>query len=592
MSTITQLTKALCCLLVCYCPAALQATTIIPFKNLGELAQQADAVVRARAVRSFEHQVNETTFFRTKFVVLDHIKGELQVGKDFEVQKWERVIDDKRMTMWGDLDLYDGSTYLLFLEERESGLYRPLCFSYYLFEEITMEGNEYFVPSKHAHEFELMHANGAEPLKVYRRSGLMQELSAVVHTQKVWDSKSFASSMGHEDFFGHQHQRSEPSHCQYLSSNNRYFRWKDFDVQSVALHYSASGQIGCAQANTLAQQCVSELNAAYPGVNLVDGGTVNFSPTCTYGSALGSEYRNWISSNLGGSRHVVIQYDDPCGEISDLSGCSGVLAIGGLYGVGSHTFNGDTWYSGGYGYVIINNGVGTCKCNDMGDILTHEVTHSLGLGHILSGHGSANMNPSCCNNISTLDESCVSFAYDELAALPMELVSFEGEAKYLINQITWSTAWEANVDKYEVQKATELTKEFVTIAEVHSQGDTEFGHDYTFEDINPASTTYYRLLSIDRDGSQDQSKIVSVKRERLAGPLVYPSQTREVVNVRIPEGEQADLKIRSTSGILHKSENLKESYTKLDVANLPAGWYYLQVANVHYSETFKIFKTD
>ena len=592
MSKVTQLMMAGFGLLMTY--AQLEATTIIPFKNLGDLAIHSDAVVRARALRTNEHHIGATTHFRTRLIVLDQLKGDLLPGDDFEVQKWERVIDDKWMTMWGDIDLYDGSTYLLFLEKRESGLYHPLCFSYYSFEEITMEGEAYFVPSEHSREFELVEIEGVEPLSVYHKDGLMTELSSVVSHQKTWSSKSFATELHHQDFFGHQHkQRSEPNHCNYLTSNNKYFRWPDFSSSTVAIHYHQDGQSGCSSANAFAQQCVNDLNAAYPSINLVDGGTVNYAPTCQFGSAIGSSYRNWIGANLGGQRHVMIQYDDPCNEIADLSGCSGTLAIGGLYGIGSHTYNGESWYTGGYGYVIVNNGVGGCKCSQMDEILTHEVTHALGLGHILSSNGDANMNPSCCEAISALDEACIAYSYDEIGgAFPLELIGFNGEANHFVNEIQWETAWEANVDRFILQRAHELDQQFVDLAIIESKGDTEFGHGYHFTDVDPHDEAYYRLMSIDHDGSTDYSDIIVISRDKLLAPQVYPTQTNDFLHVRMPEGMSSAIEIISPSGMVRKEGMISSRHAQLEVSSLPQGWYYLSVASDQFSETFKFFKTD
>lgn len=593
MSKITQLSMLLMCLLALH-SAKIEATTIIPFENLGALALQSDAVVRAKAVRSFEHLNGGTTYFRTKFVVLDQIKGNLLKGDDFDVQKWERVIDDKWMTMWGDIDLYDGSTYLLFLEQKESGLYHPLCFSYYLFEEITMEGEAFMVPSIHAKEFELVNDDAVEALDVYHKKGIIQELRDVVNHNKEWNSKSFVADLGHEDFFERQHQRAgEPDHCNYLTSNNKHFRWPDFSSLNVGIHYNASGQVGCANANALALQCINDLNTAYPSINLVDGGTVPALANCADASALGSDYRTWISSNLGGQRHVVIQYDDPCNEISDLSGCSGILAIGGLYGIGSHIYNGETWFTGGYGYVVVNNGVGGCKCSQMGDILTHEVTHALGLGHILSSQGAANMNPSCCQTITSLDEECVSFAYDDLAgALPLELISFKGDADRFINILSWETAWEANVAKFILQRANDVDRDFADLADINAKGDTDFGHTYEFSDIDPDDESYYRLKSVDHDGQTDFSELVVISREKIANPVVYPTQTRDALQVRLPEEEKTQIEIVSPAGQLQQVGEINDGYTVLSVNNLAQGWYYLKLENESYSETFKFFKSE
>ncbi len=568
-----------------------RGTTIRPFADLGELATMADVVVRARASHSYESDLHGTTFFRTQLVVLDNIKGELQSGDAFEVQKWERIIDGNWMTMWGDLDLYDGSIYLLFLEKRESGLYHPICYSYYVFEEMIVADQFFFVPSPQAREFEVTKDQGTEPLGVYYRQELVNELRSVVHKGLSWDRNRCVSTLSHGDFITRQHMRAEPSHCAYLSSNNRYFRWKDFSTNHVALHYEQAGQVGCSSANVWAQQCVLDLNTSYPGINLVVGGTVPALASCVDGSAIGADYRSWISDNLGGSRHIVIQYDDPCNEISDLSNCSGILAIGGLYGLGSHTYNGETWYTGSYGYVVINDGVGDCRCSEMGEILQHEVTHALGLGHILTSFGDANMNPSCCHAITGLDQDCVLYSYGTSSgALPLELLEFEGDAESFVNALSWTTAWESNIDRFVLQRTNSGPEDFQVVAEIASKGDTEYGHEYTYTDTDPDPESIYRLLSVDHSGEVSTSDLVVISRDPLTNPVVYPTMPDDFLHVRLPNANHADFAILAPTGQLQLHGEFDNDYQSIMVAGLPVGWYYLRLTGIDWQKTFKFFR--
>ena len=162
------------------------------------------------------------------------------------------------------------------------------------------------------------------------------------------------------------------------------------------------------------------MNSLYTGINLSDGGTHSFNPSCAGQGATDNEFTTWVNSNLG-ARSLVIQFDDPCSEIADLSGCSGTLAIGGLYwSSATHLWCGFTWRNALFGYVIINNGTGACQCDGSTDydvMVTHEMTHSLNVGHISSGSGAANMNPSCCNAIQTLDIECLDYMYLEARCL-------------------------------------------------------------------------------------------------------------------------------------------------------------------------------
>ena len=84
-----------------------------------------------------------------------------------------------------------------------------------------------------------------------------------------------------------------------------------------------------------------------------------------------------------------IQYNDPCNEITNLSGCTGTLALGGF---SSSTQSGGTPYCPAmgspsfqkimYSKITINNGVGAClsQC-DYTEMVAHETGHTLGAGH-------------------------------------------------------------------------------------------------------------------------------------------------------------------------------------------------------------------
>ena len=78
-----------------------------------------------------------------------------------------------------------------------------------------------------------------------------------------------------------------------------------------------------------------------------------------------------------------IQFDDPFGEVNDMVGCSGVLAVGGFCSSGEQqTVNGMTVHRIVEGDVTVNNRVGSCfGATNTAEILTHEIGHAIGLAH-------------------------------------------------------------------------------------------------------------------------------------------------------------------------------------------------------------------
>ena len=112
----------------------------------------------------------------------------------------------------------------------------------------------------------------------------------------------------------------------------------------------------------------------------------------------------------GGSRIV---FNDPFNEITDPTGCGGVLAIGGYCSSGeTKTVNGTTFQRITLGKVVFNNGWEQCDvwdaCN-LAEVATHEIGHTIGLGH--SSDDNATMNA-----LAHFDGRCAALQSDDIAA--------------------------------------------------------------------------------------------------------------------------------------------------------------------------------
>jgi len=436
---------------------------------------------------------------------------------------------------------------------------------------------------------------------------LVKQLRQVCQSNQVWDSHKAKTDYPFAWF--QATTRAEPAHCTFLGAPTPFARWTDFPDTALPVYYGSAGDPGCGTANSKVQSVISSLNTNYTGLNLTDGGTHAFIPSCTGpmgdNGATDSEFTDWIDTNLGSTRHLLVQYDDPCDEIADLggaSGCNGTLAFGGFYWFGStHVWDGTNWNPGAYGYVVVNNGTGTCQCpsTDYDIMMTHEITHALGIGHVAPANGNANMNPSCCETISTLDVECLDYTYAP-AVLPVELQSFSGKLIDKNSHLEWTTISEKNNDFFLLERSID-GHNFDMLGRVSGNGTTAETNTYHFVDQQPElGKNYYRLSQTDYDGRTEvvgdivvieygNDGIISIRPNPVSGnkmQLVMVAEQTEPIAIKI-----YDLNgrlVRNTAMDLTRGRNELD----LEVGHLSNGIYFVHTQIGSQIQSHRIVKTN
>lgn len=562
------------------------ATTIVPFKNLGIMATATQAVVYVEVTKK-ENRL-ENGFYREyeTLHILENIHGPLETGEVFSIKnlhKWNETIET---AIWGDLVLEANEKYLLFLQQNDRGEWQPFMLSYGALIEVEKDGKALLAPFDLGAEVHLLKtAQGeyAEPLRVYRKEALLQHLQNIIDGESKWDLEKVIAEPPLQDEVLHE-RVAAPSHCTYLGAPAPYPRWDGFPT-ALPVYYTAGGDPGCASSISQIQSAINSMNTNYLGLNMTDGGTHSFTPTCSgMDGATGSEFTTFVDNNYG-QRSATIQFEDPCSEITDLTGCSGILAIGGLYWFSStHTWDGMPWNNAAYGYVVVNNGVGACICSSGSNyeiLITHEITHALGIGHIDPVDGTANMNPSCCNTIQSLDIACLDYTY--LSALPVELVHFFGKMQNEIVALEWQTASELNNDKFVVERAGK-DGIYKTIGTIKGAGNDFGTNHYYFDDADPLTgTNYYRLQQVDFDGSVAFSEQIVVDNFKGLEASVFPNPTKNSVNLAFANPGSGKLIVNiynavgqlSAQYLFEKEEEYFEQ--SMDIQSLPAGIYTVEL---------------
>ena len=158
--------------------------------------------------------------------------------------------------------------------------------------------------------------------------------------------------------------------------------------------------------------------------------------------------------------------------------------------------------------------------------------------------------------------------------LPLALLNFS--AKPTDNQVAlqWHTSTELNTSLFIIEHSKDGSS-FTDIVTVNTIGSGSNG--YSFIDNNPANgTNYYRLKSVDKDGSFAYSKIVSAQLTIDNYQLsITPNPAKDKVTVR--GNHIASVQVVDNLGRIVKTQSLKDATNPtLSVGSLPVGVYHLR----------------
>lgn len=159
----------------------------------------------------------------------------------------------------------------------------------------------------------------------------------------------------------------------------------------------------------------------------------------------------------------------------------------------------------------------------------------------------------------------------EVAALPAELLSFEGERSENDVVLTWATGIEVALDRYDVLRSAN-GKDFKKIGEVPPQGSD--GHYIFVDDDTKGAPYFYKLDIIDLDGSRESSQTIYIEGASAASTS-YPQLLHNVarngkVSLLFPE-ERASYSIswRDLNGReLYSEKVIAEHVRELDVPKM------------------------
>lgn len=187
-------------------------------------------------------------------------------------------------------------------------------------------------------------------------------------------------------------------------------------------------------------------------------------------------------------------------------------------------------------------------------------------------------------NISSLDLDgmLISDKWDSAQVLPVSLQSFS--ASYFLNnqvQLNWQILRELNLSSYFIQRSTNGSN-FEDIGTIIAKG----GGDYSYIDnqLTAATTFYYRLQIVDKDGSFTNSKVVAVNlNSKLQTINLYPNPVKEsfFVQLAASKAETVTLQITDMQGRVLQQQvqplTIGSNNLSINTSNLAKGTYVLVV---------------
>jgi hypothetical protein len=184
------------------------------------------------------------------------------------------------------------------------------------------------------------------------------------------------------------------------------------------------------------------------------------------------------------------------------------------------------------------------------------------------------------------------------SVLPIRLKSFMANLVNESVQMQWITSMEQQTDHFEVQKSNNGSQ-FTSLGKVQAAGNSNGDITYGYKDPEKITAlTYYRLLTVDIDGTKDYSKIVTVKPGMNGFELIEvspnPAINELVVAWNATTKSMATIMITDLAGrvVSTKSLNGVAGYNRLrlPVYALQSGIYYVRLLSENQSASRKFIK--
>lgn len=178
--------------------------------------------------------------------------------------------------------------------------------------------------------------------------------------------------------------------------------------------------------------------------------------------------------------------------------------------------------------------------------------------------------------------------------LPIELTSFSASCDEDVT-LTWITQTESNVSHYEIYSSRDgYTWDYLT--SINAAGNSIQTQSYQYIDKKIGNLTYYRLESVDFNGSRDIYGPISTTCNNTSSWSVYPipATDKTTINILALEDENAQLVIMDDNGRIVFSKEIEiisgNNQYEIDIQKLNASVYTVFLKGNHKFKPLKLIK--
>jgi len=170
--------------------------------------------------------------------------------------------------------------------------------------------------------------------------------------------------------------------------------------------------------------------------------------------------------------------------------------------------------------------------------------------------------------------------------LPVVLSSFKAIAQNGKTLLNWITGSETNSRWFEIERSMDGSN-YETIGKINAKGTTTSKTNYTFSDLTPfTGINFYRLKLVDLDNRFEYSSVVSAKIDFPVSLHIFPVPAAN--NLFVESATNNPIRIFNTPGYLIKTIAIKKGRNKIDISDLPAGFYFIRQSNIGNAIKFQV----